>query len=296
MVQFKIPKSNLIDPLGVGDRVMGVIKKISQKPLKKQKLGLALGAGGLWGIVHIGVLKVLEEKDIQIDYIAGTSIGAIIGAIYSLNPDTKEIEKKVLSLTKKDLINFFDLTLPRFSLISGNNIKKFIYEIVGNKSFSDTKIPLKIIATDLESGEEVILSEGKLIDAIMASISIPGIFPPVKYKNSLLVDGALVNATPVNIIKDMGADVVLGVDLNTVIDEDFEKPNLFQVLIRSYEILKKHSALSNINLDDEKILIIRPNIKKLGSFNFYDIKKFVKEGERIARQVLPKINMLIGEQ
>jgi len=295
MVKFKIPQSELTDPLGVRNRVMDVIKKIS-KPLKKQKLGLALGSGGLWGLVHVGVLKVLEENDVQIDYIAGTSIGAIIGAVYSLNPDVKKIEKKALSLTKKDLISLFDLTFPKFSLISGNNIRKFMYDLVGNKSFSDTKIPLKIIATDLESGKEVVLSEGKLIDAIMASISIPGVFPPVKYKNSLLVDGGLVNATPVDIVKDMGADAVLGVDLNTTGEADFEKPSLLQVLIRSYEILKEHSTIPNIYLEDKKILIIRPDMKKLKSFNFYDIKKFIKEGERIAKQALPKINTLIEKQ
>ena len=140
------------------------------------KIGLALGSGGARGLAHIGVLKTLEENNIPIDYIAGVSSGSIAGAYYSLNGEIDSLEKKVLQLTKKDLLKLIDITSPKRALISGNKIKSFIGELISNKSFSDTKIPLRIIATDLCSGEGIQITEGRLVDAIRASISLPGIF------------------------------------------------------------------------------------------------------------------------
>ena len=144
------------------------------------KIGLVLGSGGARGLDHIGVLKVLNENNIPIDFIAGTSAGSIIGAYYAINKEVSSLEPKIRKLTKKDLVKLIDFSLPKKALISGNKVKHFLGELINNKSFSDTKIPLIILTTDMCSGKEVKIKEGKLIDAIMASISIPGIFPPVK--------------------------------------------------------------------------------------------------------------------
>jgi len=260
---------------------------------RKLKIGLALGSGGLWGLAHIGVLKVLEENNLPVDYIAGSSMGAIIGALYALNPNVKELEEKAFSLTKKDLAKLLDLNIPKTSLIKGNKIRSFLEKLIGDKSFSDTKIPFKIVTTDLESGKEIIISKGKLVDAIMASISIPGIFPPIRLQEGLLVDGGLINATPTNIVKKMGSDVVIGVDLTMKSKVELENPNIFQTLMRSYEILRTQSTKFNINENDENLLIIKPDTTKLRKFKFYEIRKFVEEGDRVAREDLPKIKKLI---
>jgi len=276
------------------EKISKGFKKIFEFLQRKRRLkvGLALGSGGLFGLSHIGVLKVLEENNIPIDYIAGSSMGAIIGAMYALNPDVKNLEKTAVSLTKKDLIKLLDLNIPKVSLIKGNKIRKFLEELIGDKFFSDTKIPLKIIATDLESGEEIIISKGKLVDAIMASISIPGIFPPIRSQKGLLVDGGLINPTPTNVVKEIGSDVVIAVDLTMRSKIKLENPNIFQILMRSYEILRTQSTKSNIDKNDENLLIIKPDITKLRKFKFHEIQKFIDEGERVAREALPKIEKL----
>jgi NTE family protein len=269
--------------------------KFFLKKKRKLKVGLALGSGGSWGLAHIGVLKVLEENNIPIDYIAGSSMGAIIGAYYSLNPSIKELEEKVFSLSKKDFAKLLDLNIPKTSLIKGNKIRSFLEKLIGDKYFSDTKIPFKIVTTDLESGKEIVISKGKLVDAIMASISIPGIFPPIRLQEGLLVDGGLINATPTNVVKDMGSDVVIGVDLTMQNKIELKEPNIYQTLMRSYEILRTQSTKFNIDENDENLLIIKPNITELRKFKFYEIQKFVEEGDRVAREALPKIKKLINK-
>ena len=264
-----------------------------KKPLKKLKVGLALGSGGLWGLAHIGVLKMLEKNNVPIDYIVGSSMGAIIGACYSLNPNIEELEKTAVSLTKWRLIKLVDISIPKKSLLSGNKIKNFLEELIGDKSFSDTKIPFKIVATDLESGEEFIIEKGKLVDAIMASISIPGIFPPVKINEKILVDGGVINPTPTNIAKEMGANVVIGVDLTMQNKIELKEPNIFQTLMRSYEILRTQSTKFNINEEDKDLLIIKPDITKIKSFKFYEIQKFIGEGERAGNEAIPRIKSLL---
>jgi len=271
-----------------------ILRWLRKKRGSKVKVGLALGSGGSWGLAHIGALKVLEENNIPIDYIVGSSMGAIIGACYSLNPNIEEIEKTAVSLTKWKLMKLVDMNVPRISLISGNKIKNFIKELVEDKSFSDTKIPFKIVATDLESGEEFVIEKGKLVDAIMASISIPGIFPPVRIGENLLVDGGVINPTPTNVVKKMGSKSVIGVDLTMKSKMEFQNSNIYQTLMRSYEILRTQSTKFNINKNDNGLLIIKPNITKLRSFKIYEIKKFIEEGERTTRKALPEIKKLIS--
>ncbi|MCK5450069.1 patatin-like phospholipase family protein [Candidatus Pacearchaeota archaeon] len=259
----------------------------------KQKIGIALGSGGASGFAHIGVLKVLEENNFQVSSIVGCSIGAIIGACYALDSNIKEEKKVLFSLTKKDLIKLADLNFQKKGLIYGKNIRNFIKSLIGDKTFSDTKIPLKILATDLESGKEVVIDKGKLVDAIMASISIPGIFPPVRLNGKLLVDGGLINPTPTDIVKKMGADIIIGVDLTMKNKMKLKNPNIFQTLMRSYEIVRTQSTKYHINREDNNLLIIKPNINELMFFNFYKSQKFIKEGERVARKALPDIKSLL---
>jgi len=279
------------------EKMSKVFKKIFKFFQKKRKLkvGLALGSGGSWGLAHIGVLKVLEENNIPIDYIAGSSMGAIIGAYYSLNPNIKELEKTISSLTKWRLMKLIDISIPKTSLLSGNKIRRFLEKLIGDKYFSDTKIPFKIVTADLESGKEIVISKGKLVDAIMASISIPGIFPPRRLQEGLLVDGGLINATPTNVVKEMGSDVVIGVDLTMQSKIELKEPNIYQTLMRSYEILRTQSTKFNIDENGENLLILKPNITELRKFKFYEIQKFVEEGDRIARKDLPKIKKLMNK-
>jgi len=255
---------------------------------KKKTVGIALGSGGLFGLSHVGVLKELERNKIPIDYIVGSSMGAIIGSYYSLNPNANSLDDLINKLKKWDLIKLIDISVPKTSLISGNKIRKFLEGVIGDKDFSDTKIPLKIVATDLEKGEEVILSEGKLIDAIMASISIPGIFPPVIIDKKILVDGGVINSTPTNVVSKMGADVIIGVDLTMKHILELKNPKIYQILMRSYEILRTQSTKFNLNGNKDEI-IIKPNLDKLSKIRLNELNKFIEEGEKETEKFIPRI-------
>ncbi|MCD4760182.1 patatin-like phospholipase family protein [archaeon] len=270
-------------------------KWLGKKEKPKLKVGLALGSGGIFGLAHIGVLKVLKENNIPIDFIAGTSMGSLVGAYYALT-SIEELERKATSLTKKDLVRLIDITFPKNSLISGNRIKKFIKETFQDSSFKDMKVPLKIVTTDLESGKEFIIEKGKLADAIMVSISIPGIFPPIRLNGKLLADGAIINPTPTDIVKKMGADVVIGVDLTVTNKVEIKNPNIFKTLMRSYDILRTQSVKFNVSEEDEKVLIIRPKIPHYNSSKSYEIQKIIGEGERIAKESLPQIKRLLKKK
>ena len=264
------------------------------KNKNRPKIGIALGSGGARGLAHIGILRILEENNIPIDYIAGVSIGSIVGAYYAVNLEIKSLEEKILRLTKKDLFKLIDLTSPKRALIAGNKIKSFIDKLIEHKSFSDAKIPFKVITTDLCSGDEIQINNGRLVDAIRASISLPGIFPPVKRDNRLLIDGGVVNPTPIDIVKEMGADVIIGVDLTMKNPIKLENPTIVETLTRSFEILRTQTAKFNIHKFKDAIIIQPHFSSKLDSYRFYETQKFIEEGKWVAREVLPKIKKLIG--
>ncbi len=177
----------------------------------KQKFGLALGVGSAAGLAHIGVIKSLEENGIFVDCIAGTSIGALIGACYASNLDIKSVEKAFLGVDWKKLIGLMDANIFIISkgFIQGEKVKEFFKPLIGDIQFKDLKIPLSVVATDVNSGEEVIINEGSVIDAVRASISMPVIFVPVKIGNRYLIDGGSVNPLPIDIVKKMEADYII---------------------------------------------------------------------------------------
>ncbi len=178
----------------------------------KRGIGLALGGGSVKGFAHIGVLKVLEENNIRVSHIAGTSIGSVIGALYASGYSANEIERTILKINWKELL---DLTFPpKEGLIKGEKIEKVLRDILKNKSFSQLNIPFATTSIDLISGETLIFNKGDLTKAVRASISYPGILVPVHYGKMLLVDGGVLTPVPVDIVKQMGAKKVLAINLN----------------------------------------------------------------------------------
>ncbi|MBW1862883.1 MAG: patatin-like phospholipase family protein [Deltaproteobacteria bacterium] len=184
-----------------------------KKGARPKKIGLALGSGSARGLAHIGVIKALDEAGIRVDYIAGTSVGAVVGAVYA-SGSINSLENVVLQLDWKKIIPFFDVVFPKSGLIDGNKITDFIRNHVDEKNIEDLPLPFCAVSTDLATGNEVAIQEGDLIEAVRASISIPGIFTPVKKNGLTLVDGALVNPVPVSVVREMGADFVIAIDLN----------------------------------------------------------------------------------
>jgi len=176
-------------------------------------VGLALGGGSSRGWAHIGVLKALGDAGIRIDYLAGVSIGAFVGAFFCARKLTL-LEQYARQLNWRSILTSFDPIFPKSGLIDGKKLTELISGQKDMQSFAQLKSPLHIITTDLLTGKEVVLKKGDLAEAVRASIAVPGILTPVKYHDHLLVDGALVNPVPVSIAKQMGADCVIAVDLN----------------------------------------------------------------------------------
>lgn len=177
---------------------------------KKPKIGLALGAGGARGLVHIGVLKVLHQNKIYPDYLAGTSMGAVIAALYAAGKTPAEIEELAKTTDWKKIVDF---TVPKTGLLQGDIIEKHLRKLVENKKFYQLQTPLQIVAYNLTKNEKVIFSKGDVAKAVRASISIPGIFAPTIIGRDQYVDGMIADPTPFDVVTEMGADIVIAVDL-----------------------------------------------------------------------------------
>jgi NTE family protein len=262
----------------------------------KPKIGLVLGSGGARGLAHVGVLKILEENKIKPDFIIGVSMGAVIGACYSLGVSTEELEEESLSFTKGKIFkHVFDLANPRNSLIQGKKIEKYFKNFIKNKKFSDCHIPFSILATNLSTGDELVIEKGDITSAVMASCSVPGIFPPVKIGEHYYIDGGVVNPTPVDLAEKKKADLIIGVDLTIRRTVEVENPRILTTLLQTYEIIRRQAVEFKFKNLNKSAIIIKPKFKGIvDSFKFFDAAKFVMIGEEAARERIEEIkNMLI---
>ena len=188
-------------------------KPIDSNPGRCPKIGLALGSGSARGLAHIGVLRAIREAGIEVDVIAGSSMGAFIGAIF-VSGKLDGLEAEFLGFDWKSIASLLDPVFPRSGLIDGQKIADFVRAHVPATSIEHLPIPFQAVATDIMNGEQVALGTGDLIEAVRASIAVPGIFTPVRSNGRILVDGGLVNPVPVSVARDMGADLIIAVDLN----------------------------------------------------------------------------------
>lgn len=212
------------------------------------KIGLALGSGSARGLAHVGVIMALEAYNIPIDIIAGTSIGSVIGGLYASGATIRQLEEVALSIKKSKTLFLIDPVFPHSGLISGDRIEKMLNQFgIKDKTFDDLKIPFAAVATDVESGAEVILNQGKVIDAIRASISIPGIFTPVKYQDYYLVDGGVVDPVPVDVVKMMGADIIIAVNLAKI-----SPYNAVLMVDKETGLLKEVENLEDLRINKEE--------------------------------------------
>jgi len=259
--------------------------------MKKRKVGLALGGGAARGMAHIGVLEILEKSNIPIDMIAGTSAGAAVGAIYAQGKNTDELRKLAQSWDWKQRAQAIDLALPRSGFIAGHRIKKLLKSIIGDVSFDELKMPFACVATDVMTGEEVVINRGSVLEAVRASISVPIIFSVVKYGGRYLVDGGLVNPVPVSVLKDMGADFIIAVNvtprLNRMLETVYLKesdsegtsatkePNMFSVIMKIFSIT--NSQVVEASLDGANV-IIEPRMAGIGMADFSHAEECIMEG------------------
>ena len=177
----------------------------------KPRLGLALGSGAARGLAHIGVLKVLEEAQIPIDIITGTSMGAFIGAMYAAGVPIDHMEKAALEIDWRSMARLLDPVLPTSGLTDSKKLVSFMAELLPARDFGDLNRPLAVTATDINTGEAVIIKQGDLLEALRAGLAFPGIFSPVRFGQRFLVDGGLCKPIPTDVARHLGADRVIGV-------------------------------------------------------------------------------------
>jgi NTE family protein len=257
--------------------------------MSKPKIGLALGSGASRGFAHIGVLKALQEEKISIDMIAGTSAGALIGALYCSGADLIIFEKIVSEIQRKDLL---DVSVPKVGLIKGNKITDLIRLLTKGMNIEDLHIPFSAVATDLVKGEKIVINSGPVYKAVRASISIPGIFIPVYTEDKILVDGAIVDRVPVTTVREMGADIVIGVDVG------FSAPKgrvegIFDILFQSLDIIERELLRNRITDAD---ILIKPYLPNIDPYKFDHAAECSNEGYAITKAAIPQILKIIDDK
>ena len=250
---------------------------------KAKKVALVLSGGGAKGLGHVGVIKELEKYDVQVDFIAGTSMGAIIGALYALEGNFDLIDKYI-NVNKKKLISFSDISFSLKGFVKGKVIEDLLSDLYGNSTFDDTKIPLVINAVDIHTGKEVLFKSGRIVDAVRASMSIPVVLAPKKINGKMYVDGGIVNNAPYNHIPKKYKTVIVS-NVNSKIPILRENASGIQYFMHLMAVME-HNA-THIP-DDKRIIKINSDMKNIYVGDFDKMKLAIKRGEVAAKRVLPK--------
>jgi NTE family protein len=252
--------------------------------LPTPSIGLALGGGFARGIAHIGVLKVLEEEAIPITFVAGTSVGALIGAAYCSGLSVAELEQVAAQVRFK---HFASWTVSRYGFASNSRMIGFLNRVLKVKSFEELRIPLAVTATDFSTGEGVVFSSGPLVEPVRASCAYPGMFLPVKIDGKLLVDGMLAHAVPTVPLRQMGAQRVLAVQLKgTWTHGDAGPRHVFDVIGQCFAIAQEiNSGIWRASAD----LVIEPNVNGYKYDDFEHGEALIQAGATATRAALPEI-------
>jgi len=260
---------------------------------RRPKIGLALGSGGPRGLAHIGVIKALEENNIPIDFIAGSSIGAMVGGFYAATRDIQYVERVALGTDRRTMFSLLDPSF-RQGLLAGDKVKKFIENHLDGITFDDLAVPLSVVATNIKNGDIVVINKGKVASAIRASISLPLVFKPVEIKRQLLADGGLSAPVPVEVVRTMGADFVIAVNLDADYFADKNNKNdtfgFYKIADNSINLLRHHLARWNVKGAD---VVISPRVGNANWSNFWDGKDIILAGKRTTKKALPQLKKMV---
>ncbi len=307
-----------------------IVRQIARK-VSRNLVGLALGSGAALGFAHIGVIKVLERERIPIDFIAGSSIGALVAAFYAAGKSASEMEAIAGKINRFRWLSLVDFSpMPVRGIIRGREIYKFIQSYLRDISFEDTKIPLYIIATNLTAREEWVMNSGSLVQALRASVAIPGIFDPVIVKGEVIIDGGVINPLPVRPLIEAGVNKIIAVDVLPTAEDILERrryqevlkkkrdevirsrpwiiralysvprflgrcltPNLPDIIINSMQMME-HEIAEGAGADAD--VLIRPSLPLAHWFEFHRSKTFIRRGEEAAEAALEEVRALVRQQ
>lgn len=249
---------------------------------KKLKVALVLGGGSARGMAHIGVLKVLEREKIPIDQIIGTSMGALVGASYSVGVPISVMEEKAY---KSNINKLLDPTIPTMGLLAGDRLEASIKELIDNKGFSDCRIPVAVVTTDMENGEDVIHQKGDLVKVIRASCSWPGVVNPVRIDGRLLSDGGIKHSVPTMIARSLGAEYIIAVDVGFCVKIG-KIENIFQMILQSFQITG--SMLNQCQASTADV-IINVSLGNINQIAFDRAREIVQKGIEAAEAKVAEI-------
>ena len=261
-----------------------------------KKIGLALGGGGAKGLAHIGIIKALESAGIQIDYIAGTSMGALVGGFYAATGDIRALEDFIIHVKRSDIFPIKEIIKRKDgALFKGESIADKLRKELKNIKIEELKIPFAALTTDAKNGDEVCLKNGDLVDAIRASTALPIVFAPVAINNQLLIDGGLVNPVPADVVKDMGADYVIAVDVSSrwfaAPEELATTHDIYGVVSSALSIIEYQIAKNILKNAD---LVLRPPVMSYNWIEFNKAQEIIKAGEQELELNLREIRRKTG--
>ena len=263
----------------------------------RKKLGFALGAGGSRGVAHIGFLKAMEEAGIKPDFIAGTSMGSIIGACYAKGYSSDFMFDEIKKLSLVDLLDISFNPLMNGALLRAQKMHNKLAEyITDDFTFSQLDIPFRCVAVDLITGKPIVFKDDdKVCEAIVASSTIPGVFKPVVKGDMLLVDGGLKCRLPINEVIEMGADVVVAIDVLGDLRPNYKKMNVFSLMFRTYDIMD--DEITRRKLKEQKPhLLVKPDLGDMDLFRFKDLTMAYHQGYNAGKESVGKILKLIGRK
>ncbi len=273
---------------GCGSLVPGVPapeeRRVVPEGQKIPKVALVLGGGAARGFAHVGVIRVLEREKIPIDLIVGTSVGSLVGAIYADKKNSFELEWTAFSLEEKDLFDYTFIS-PTQGFVRGERIEEFVLKKVSARELQQLKIPLTVVATDIQNGELVTLQVGSVARAVRASSAIPGIFIPVRNQGKLLVDGGVLNNVPVDVARKLGADVVIAVNLGGG-RKAAQVNNVFDAIVQSLHLMSIEGTEARLKNAD---VVIEPQVSHIGLIDFSRKKELLALGIQAAEQALPRL-------
>lgn len=263
---------------------------------KPKKIGLALGSGGARGLAHIGVIKALEQAGIKIDCIAGTSMGAIVGGFYAATGDIYLLEEEFLNLRRRDIFSTRHIIHRQDGILFKNpSIIDHLEASLKGEKIENCKIPFRAVATNVENGDEVILDKGNLVEALRASSAVPVVFKPVQIGGKLLMDGGFANPVPADVVRSMGAEYVITVDVSSKwVDIPREQVRLKDI----YAMIVNALAIVDYQLAKEKWvqsdLVVRPAVLSFNWLDFAVASDIIDAGRKEMKTHLSEVRKATG--